>query len=124
MWDQLGANSQATARTWIARLIVKTRAWRRRFHFQWREHLEVELCFLLRLIPRAELVAKGVILLSRALDLEPLRRRLWHHLFWRRDFPHRPLELFEKTLFHWRLPMRHQRTWIRPLRRRWRCRFR
>ena len=95
MWDQPGANSQEAARTWIARLIVKTRAWRRRFHFQLREHQEVELCFRSRLIQRAEQVAKGAILLSRARDLEPLRRHLWHHLFWRRDFPHRPLELFE-----------------------------
>ena len=94
MWDQPGANSQATARTWIARPLVKTRAWRRRFHFQWREHQEVELCFLSRLIPRVELVAKGAILLSRARDLEPLRQRLLRHLFWRRDFPRRSPELF------------------------------
>ena len=60
MWDQPGANSQGAARTWIARLIVKTRAWRRRFHFQLREHLEVELCFRSRLIPLAEQVAELV----------------------------------------------------------------
>ena len=60
MWDQPGANSQEAARTWIARLIVKTRAWRRRFHFQLREHQEVELCFRSRLIQRAEQVAELV----------------------------------------------------------------
>jgi hypothetical protein len=54
----------------------------------------VELCFLSRLIPRVELVAKGAILLSCARDLESLRQRLWRHLFWRRDFPRRSPELF------------------------------